>query len=485
MFYDFDIVEIAQRMGITLLKQLHDGQVLARCPFCGDSRKQHHGHLYLRGETGEYICHRCGESGYAIGLYARLRGLDTKTAYKELASGVLGPLNVRSHEVRPQQNITPVEVRDQVYRALMNHLPLYQRHKQDLINRGLPENVAINYRSLPDDPKIRWSVCRKLNNDGISLEGIPGFYRRTNRKGEEYWDMVEGPGYLIPVRDTQGRITSLQIRRDPPGLLTVYGHGQIKVRAVYADEESGEKTFTCEIKSVLAPKRGGTAQGIVAPYEVGLGQTQLKLVVNGKNVTNDADWYVSGPAVIGPGKKYVWFSTPGRPGGAAVQSQPHVTRPGKTEKIWVTEGPLKADVAAHLLSQPFIGVPGINAWEPVREIASAMGVKEVISAYDNEDNPFTRRNELALARYLEEAGIKVTKARWDRELGKGIDDALVSLIKRHQVITESTFLVDEKPVTVKTTTTTEVEIHAPRETMKTMKQEGFLARLIKKLFGAA
>lgn len=483
MLHDFDIVELAQKMGITILKQLHDGQVLARCPFCGDSQKQHHGHLYLKPETGEYMCHRCGVSGYAIGLYARLRGLDTKTAYKELITGALGPLNVRTQDMpKISQNITPVEVRDQVYRALMKHLPLYQRHKQDLISRGLPEDMVIKgYRSLPDDPKTRWSVCRKLINDGFPLEGIPGFYRRTSRKNnEEYWDMVEGPGYLIPVKDTEGRITGMQIRRDPPGLLTVYGQGTVKVKAVYADE-SGEKTFTCEIQSVLIPKRGGTGQGIIAPYEVGTGQTQLKLLIDGKNVTKDADWYVSGPAVIGPGKKYVWFSTPGRPGGAGIQAQPHVTRPGKTGKVWITEGPLKADVAAHLLSKPFIGVPGINAWEPVKDIAAAMGVKEVVSAYDNEDNPYTHQNEIALAEYLNQAGIKVTMARWDRELGKGIDDALITLKKRHQVITESTFLVDEKPVTVKTTTTTEVEIKAPKETVR----EGFLGRLIKRLFGGA
>lgn len=85
----FDILEIARRCGVPILRQLCNGQYLARCPFCGDSRKPKRGNLYLNPKTGGYRCHRCGEGGRSVGFYARLRGVDTKTAYRELTDAML------------------------------------------------------------------------------------------------------------------------------------------------------------------------------------------------------------------------------------------------------------------------------------------------------------------------------------------------------------------------------------------------------------
>ncbi len=66
-------------------------------------------------------------------------------------------------------------------------------------------------------------------------------------------------------------------------------------------------------------------------------------------------------ADAGPGK-YVWWSTPGRPGGASSGAPVHVAgRTAPRTTVWITEGPLKATVAADRLGVPVIGVPGATA----------------------------------------------------------------------------------------------------------------------------
>ena len=40
--------------------------------------------MSLNTSENKYCCTRCGAGGYSVGLYARVRNIDTKKAYKEL-----------------------------------------------------------------------------------------------------------------------------------------------------------------------------------------------------------------------------------------------------------------------------------------------------------------------------------------------------------------------------------------------------------------
>lgn len=54
------------------------------------------------------------------------------------------------------------------------------------------------------------AISKRLLGDGFYLAGVPGFYRR-----DDQWTFIsESRGILIPVRDMDGRIQGLQIRRD-------------------------------------------------------------------------------------------------------------------------------------------------------------------------------------------------------------------------------------------------------------------------------
>ena len=219
---DFDILNIAKGLGIKILKKASSEEYIARCPFCGDSKNPEHGHLYLNISKDTYYCVRCGEGGSAIGLYARLKRIDTKEAYRELIEEniTLPPATKNSEEKRPAakenyNSVAPIEARDRVYRAFLDKLTLEHKHLRNLLKRGLSweETAKNHYKSLPEEPQERWRICKELVEEKYNLKGIPGFYQQEEN-GEKYWTFVAYKGFLVPIRDVQGRIQGFQIRLD-------------------------------------------------------------------------------------------------------------------------------------------------------------------------------------------------------------------------------------------------------------------------------
>ena len=56
----------------------------AICPFCGYNKLTKIPTMTLNQNNNKYCCSRCGQGGYSVGLYAKMKGIDTKKAYKEL-----------------------------------------------------------------------------------------------------------------------------------------------------------------------------------------------------------------------------------------------------------------------------------------------------------------------------------------------------------------------------------------------------------------
>ena len=94
---------------------------------------------------------------------------------------------------------------------------------------------------------------------------------------------------------------------------------------------------------------------------------------------------------------------------------------------WVTEGPLKADVAAFFLHRPVLGIPGVSLWPRVGQVLSQWHPPAVVLAFDHDPHPETRARVQAaqqqLGVLLQAAGIRVLLATWP-EGPKGVDDAL-------------------------------------------------------------
>ena len=129
-------------------------------------------------------------------------------------------------------------------------------------------------------------------------------------------------------------------------------------------------------------------------------------------------------------RRYRWLSSAGRPQGVGSGSPVHVARPADlwNRRLWITEGPLKADIAAEYLGAVVLGIAGTSAWRSAGtlEVVAALRPPVVSIAFDEDGRPTTARHAADLATALAEAGFRVRLAHWDPARGKGIDDLLVA-----------------------------------------------------------
>jgi hypothetical protein len=126
------------------------------------------------------------------------------------------------------------------------------------------------------------------------------------------------------------------------------------------------------------------------------------------------------------GGKYAYLSS-AKYGGPSPGAPPHVPLGvgASCPTCRLTEGALKADVAAALSGLPTVGAAGL-AWRPALDVARELGAAAVRLAFDA-DAP----DKVQVARALSDccaaagaAGLAVELERWDKADGKGIDDLL-------------------------------------------------------------
>jgi hypothetical protein len=220
-----DAVSVAKKLGLKFVKNGPGDERIFCCPFgCDDDSRPNEGHFYVNSRATTCFCHKCGWEGNLLTLYAKLRQTDRKTARREL--GLQDELPAPPPKAN---NVVPVEHRDRIYKRLLGVLSLDAAHKQDLLRRGLDENAIFRhgYKSVPQDAPLRWKATRFLLQQYKTLEGVPGFYERTGKKGP-YWDFLSPKGYFIPVRNHQGKIQALKVRLDSGGYVWFSSEGHPK-----------------------------------------------------------------------------------------------------------------------------------------------------------------------------------------------------------------------------------------------------------------
>jgi hypothetical protein len=183
------------------------------CPQCDRGRDKH---LNINLEKDVFRCARCGFQGGIFDLYAHCANIPRDKVKAELERRIgsgetIAPRTAPIAEETRECDTAPISIRDAVYRALLGKLTLAPDHKQALMSRGLSEAVIAKqgYRTTPVFGAK--ALAKQMIADGLTLSGVPGFYRDDS----DQWTFVgEQRGILIPVRDAQGRIQGIQIRRD-------------------------------------------------------------------------------------------------------------------------------------------------------------------------------------------------------------------------------------------------------------------------------
>ena len=133
-----------------------------------------------------------------------------------------------------------------------------------------------------------------------------------------------------------------------------------------------------------------------------------------------------------PDRKYRWLSSRDLTNGTRSYSYIHVTGDTTQKRAFLTEGPLKGDVASYLAHDAlFVCVGGVNAIRGLKKTLVGLGVSRVMEAMDMDQmtNPDVRNAVLAMRKEVQAIkGLKYTKYTWDPAY-KGIDDYLLSRVE--------------------------------------------------------
>ena len=309
------ILESARRCGLVLNQRtLRRSEIEASCPFCGDHGAGKY-HLFLNTSTDQYHCILCNASGNSVTLYAKVKGLTNREAFLELdGDGSIYPMPRQPSSPYTEPQPRELAERDRVYSDMLSLLTLSERHREDLLRRGLSEErIERNrYRSMPETENGRRLLAGLLMGCGHDLHGIPGFRTRYNS-----WTLAGANGFLIPVRTKDGLIQGLKIRLD-----------------------------------------------------------------------------------VENGGKYRWLSSRNMPNGTRSYSWVHVTGNTASKRAFITEGPLKGDIASFLDNDAlFVCIGGVGSLHGLKETILDLGVTEVVEAMDMDQytNPQARKAVLACA----------------------------------------------------------------------------------------
>jgi len=149
--------------------------------------------------------------------------------------------------------------------------------------------------------------------------------------------------------------------------------------------------------------------------------------IQGVQVRQDA-----GPA------RYVWLSSSGGAHSGPSSGAPaHVARPPRRENpfLYLTEGALKATIAAWRLRAVCLGIAGVGTWRTVLGSLAALqeeGAHVVLIALDADDPAHItavaagEHSRQCLAAAAVQLGYAVRLARWRHTAGKGLDDLLLA-----------------------------------------------------------
>ena len=280
----------------------------------------------------------------------KLKKLLTDEGYLELTA----KSNVYKLPLQPSSPNTTsrepyaLKQRHAAYSEMLSLLTLSDRHRENLHERGLPDEIIARngYKSMPETEAERRLLASLLACDH-ELHGLPGFYTKDGA-----WTLAGANGFLIPVRNKDGFIQGMKIR---------------------LDDDAARKYRWLSSRS--SRMENGT-------------------------------------------RSYSWI---------------HVTGDTTQKRAYLTEGPLKGDIASYFANNAlFVCLGGVNAHKGLRETLLSLGVTEVMEAMDMDQftNPQVRQAIGILRREVQSIqGIRYYQCTWNPRF-KGVDDYLLDWTKR-------------------------------------------------------
>ena len=225
----FGIADIAMLCGISIPNTRGKNYVVVDCPLCGRKKS-----MTLNFAEDVFACHCAGGNGGMLDLYSKLNNISGKSN-GDIIREIKGRLNVddgyrngksKSKAPKPQPKkkskaeiIEPMKKADKAYRCLLNLLGLSDKHRKDLLSRGISEENIEKYmfRSVP---VLGYEYFAKQVSEQCDIKGVAGFMQDSRSQSLSFIPKLTG--IIIPVSNIYGLIEGLQIRLDKPIRKTRY-----------------------------------------------------------------------------------------------------------------------------------------------------------------------------------------------------------------------------------------------------------------------
>ena len=360
------------------------------CPFCGRKNK-------LNVDGAVWRCPACDASGGIISFHGRLKNKDRWYAYEDLAkrwdalSEEEKEKTKRDKEEgqRAERTPAPILLRDAFYRSFLDLLKLAPDHHEDLRKRGLSDNEIAKrgYKTVPQtwlqnyvDDALHRMTIKGMNYTSEEVYGL--FMKRMESNG------IEIPGLYVKE---DGSITMLDL---PRGYF-------VPVRGYYdcSDFPFGD-------------------------------------LISGLQIRNDPLLFTTPQWIKDRYHKYSWFSSSCKETGCGTTGieNIHITGfpdDGSAPKaVYITEGPLKADVASFLSCRPFLGLTGVSNTRQLPKLLEEMKRKGTEKGYicidsDYREKSTVRKAMNSIEQNVLNAGLECEVLVWDAKY-KGIDDWLLA-----------------------------------------------------------
>lgn len=322
---------------------------------------------------------------------------------------------------------------NRVFQALISELNMTKDHLKQLTGPErqltIQQVLLRKYRSFPEKP---WEAVKGVIErvgKAEDLIGTPGFHLREGKYGDYMTIRGIKNSILIPFRNIRNEIVGFQYRVD-----------EVRNKAV---TKQLDKEFSAYIKQQPNHVIVKLGEKVLFEGEMEIKKDWQAFNHEGKNV---------GFVKIKKGNRYMWLSSASAEGGTGAGPLPvHISIPSdqlknwktgtvlKKKVVWITEGPLKADISSDRLGLMYqedqikeygdtvLCIPGVNSWRIILPILEEMGVERVILAIDMDatTNADVKMHLKDCAVELKNKNYTVDFAMWDVNIAKGLDDLLL------------------------------------------------------------
>lgn len=392
--FSIEIDKIVEFVGIQKDHRSRQGasSYQAKCPFCDDPKF----HLNINVNKNAYSCVRCGQAGGALDLYGRLvhntplipgkkkAGGNGDVLFSNLCKDLYGP-NAKPIVREEKQSMVPTGIyrtADKIvhlaYQGILSfpHFRLSENHRENLKKRGLDDcTIERNeYRTIPEDmswvfqypalieefAKNRFEQkCRKLPLlEKTKLEALQAGFIVGKHLQENNVSMKGVPGFF--------RIDDQWFFKLETGMLIPTRNPVGDIVAIQARKDSGDIRY----KTI-------SAKDLPDGVTEGISRTHFPL-----------------------------GNVPASP----------------MTKVYLTEGPLKADVASHLIGEEsiFLAIQGVNNTKDFPNIFNwlkKMGVSTIYNALDMDKltNPNVAKASRKIRGMAKEYGLSMQVFAWDED----------------------------------------------------------------------